>query len=193
MTTHSIRHTIVLGICMILLVLWAAATAAASANASPQAAQASQPSEIEVESAAFGTFKADSFGWGFSAELPAAPGGGAIRAGSMNISRIMDKASPKLAQACAGGQHIPEVKLIMRKAGGDTGGARATYIKYAMTNVLITSYQTSGSGGDVLPVENISLNFEEIEWTYTEQIAGDNAGSVGLSCPGYDICQGGAR
>lgn len=49
------------------------------------------------------------------------------------------------------------------------GGSRATYYRYELKNVMVTSYSVSGATqSDQRPVEQFSLNFEKIEWTYTE-------------------------
>jgi len=50
------------------------------------------------------------------------------------------------------------------------GGARATYLKYELKNVMVTSYQTNASGNDEAgpPTVVVGNNFEEIKVTYTE-------------------------
>jgi type VI secretion system secreted protein Hcp len=73
--------------------------------------------------------------------------------------------------ACAQGDHIKSAILTCRKAGKD----QQEFLKVTMSDVLVSSYQTGGSGGDVIPTDQISLNFAKIEHEYKEQ---DNTGKV---------------
>jgi len=66
--------------------------------------------------------------------------------------------SPKLAAACAKGQHFKKAILHVRKSGGD-----GTYMKYELENVLISSYSVSGASSS-RPMESLSLNFTKIEY-----------------------------
>jgi type VI secretion system secreted protein Hcp len=76
-----------------------------------------------------------------------------------------DKSSPKLMQYVADGKHISdEVVLTARKITSD--GSQQDYFIIKMKPVYITSYQTGGSSGDVVPVDTISLNFGEIKFEY---------------------------
>jgi type VI protein secretion system component Hcp len=50
------------------------------------------------------------------------------------------------------------------------GGGEQTYLTYKLKDVIISSYSSSGGGsaqGDSVPVDSISLNFEELEVSYT--------------------------
>nr|WP_299162283.1 type VI secretion system tube protein Hcp [Accumulibacter sp.] len=55
------------------------------------------------------------------------------------------------------------------------GGARETYLRYELKNVMVTSIQVSASGNDEdgPPRVVIGNNFEKVTVTYTEY---DNAG-----------------
>ena len=67
---------------------------------------------------------------------------------------------------------FPKVEIDCTASYTDAG--RVTYYRYELTNVMVTSYNVSGSGqAEDVPVEDFSLNFEEIKVTYTEN---DNAG-----------------
>ena len=93
-------------------------------------------------------------------------GAGAGRA-SFNefvITKQVDKSSPKLALACATGKHFPKVTITLRKAGG----TKQQYLTYTLTNAIISSYQTGGSGHNVTPTESLSLNFTKIQFTYSK-------------------------
>ena len=78
----------------------------------------------------------------------------------------VNKASPKLFLACASGEHIPKAILTCRKAGKD----QQEFMKYTFSDLLISSYQTGGSGhGGVIPTDQISFNFAKIETEYKPQ------------------------
>ena len=85
------------------------------------------------------------------------------------VVKALDKSSPKLAEACASGQHMPKAVLSCRKAGGSTND----YYTITLEDCFITSYTVSGSGGgagsEPLPTESISFNYTKIEWKYQKQ------------------------
>jgi type VI secretion system secreted protein Hcp len=93
------------------------------------------------------------------------------------------KASPQLFLACAKGNHIPQAILSCRKTGGD--GNPYTYTKVTFGDLVISSFNTGGSSGAQLPMEQISFNFSNITLEYFEQKAD---GSVALTnTVSYDI------
>ena len=110
-------------------------------------------------------------------------GGGAGKVSMRDFDFVMNynKASPKLMLACATGQHIPKVTLTCRKAGGK----QEEYLVIELKNVLISSYQTGGSTGDVIPVDTVAINFTQLEMKYKPQ---DEKGSLGNPVKaGYDV------
>jgi type VI secretion system secreted protein Hcp len=111
-------------------------------------------------------------------------GGGAGKVSMQDFHFVMkvNKASPKLLLACADGEHIKKAVLTCRKAGK----GQQEFLLYTFSDLLISSYQTGGSGsGDVIPLDQISMNFAKIEIEYKEQKAdGSLAGGVKA---GYDL------
>jgi type VI secretion system secreted protein Hcp len=102
-----------------------------------------------------------------------------------SITKALDKASPKLALACADGTHIKQITLELCRAGGD----KVKYMDYKLTNCIISSYHDGGSsGGENLPVETVTFNYGKIEWTYTQQKRADGSGG-GQVAGGWDIEQ----
>jgi len=116
--------------------------------------------EIEIES----------FSWGATQTGTASHGGG-MGAGKVQMQDFhflmrINKASPKLMLACANGEHVKSATLVCRKAGKD----QQEYLKVTFSDLLVSSYQTSGSGAaDVIPMDQISLNFSKVEFEYKEQ------------------------
>ena len=132
--------------------------------------------EIELESWSFGETNHGTFSAG--------GGGGAGKVSMQDFHFVMhiNKASPKLFEACATGKHIPKAKLTCRKAGE----TQQEFLKVSFTDLLVSSYQTGGSAGSsVIPTDQLSLNFAKIEIEYAEQGAD---GKLGPSVKaGYDL------
>ncbi len=98
--------------------------------------------------------------------------------GTFSLTMEYDKASPKILEAALKGEVIPKLELDLTATYGD---ARATYLKYELTNVMVTSYQTNASGNDEAgpPTVVVGNNFEEIKVTYTEfDDTGSSKGNV---------------
>ena len=111
----------------------------------------------------------DSFSWGETNSGTALHGGG-MGAGKVQMQDFhfvmkVNKASPSLFLCCANGEHIKSAILTCRKAGKD----QQEYLKYTFTDLLVSSYQTGGSASDVVPCDQISLNFTKAEFEYKEQ------------------------
>jgi len=111
-------------------------------------------------------------------------GGGAGRVSMQDFHFTMkvNKATPKLMQACATGEHIDQAILTCRKAGGQ----QQEYLKVTFSDLLVSSYQTGGAASsDVIPTDQISLNFSKIEFEYKEQKPDGTLG--GAIKAGYDV------
>ncbi len=90
----------------------------------------------------------------------------------LHCTKELDKSSPKIAESVCKGKVFPKVEIHLTASYTDSG--RITYYAYELKNVQVVSYDISGSGqADDVPMENFSLNFEEIKVTYTEN---DNTG-----------------
>ncbi|MFC2009847.1 Hcp family type VI secretion system effector [Chloroflexota bacterium] len=117
----------------------------------------------------------------------------------------IDKASPKLAEAICKGTVFPKVEIHL--TGPSEGSTcQGTFYAYELKNVLITAYKVTGSNplayaliapapDSILPysgpfivqavdapMEEISINYEEIKVTYTEcDSTGKSKGNVEYS------------
>ena len=90
----------------------------------------------------------------------------------VHVTKTLDKASPKLAEAVCKGKVFAKVEIHVTATYTDAG--RVTYYAYELKNVQVTSYQVGGAAqANAPPTESLALNFEEIKVTYTEC---DNAG-----------------
>jgi type VI secretion system secreted protein Hcp len=67
---------------------------------------------------------------------------------------------------CATGQHFRTAELTARKAGG----AQREFFRITLEEVVISSYQTAGSGDGTAPqTDQITLSFERLAMGYKEQ------------------------
>jgi type VI secretion system secreted protein Hcp len=119
-----------------------------------------------------GEIHVESWSWG-ETQVGAHAGDGGGGAGKVSMQdfhfvKKFSKASPLLFLKCAGGHHIPSAVLSCRKAGGD----QQEYLTIKMSDLLVSSYQTGGTGqGGLIPQDQVSLNFAKIEFDYKAQKA----------------------
>jgi type VI secretion system secreted protein Hcp len=123
--------------------------------------------------------------WGISNSGSAQQGSGA-GAGKCNVqdlsfTKYIDLSSPDLLLAACNGKHFPEALLIVRKAGETP----LEYLKIKMTDLLVTSVSTGGSGGEDRLTENVTLNFAKVNVDYVEQTEKGTEG--GKPKMGWDI------
>jgi type VI secretion system secreted protein Hcp len=111
----------------------------------------------------------ESFGQGIhkagSGATGAARRRGTVLLDDIQCTKLMDKSSPKIAEAVCLGKVFPKVNIHVMTS--TTGTGREPYYQYELINVMVTSYQVTGGDQDK-PHETFSLNFEEIKVTYTE-------------------------
>ena len=125
--------------------------------------------EIEIRAFSFGSSQSGSFNTGGGG------GAGKVQMQDFHFTMPLQQASPKLLIACATGQHIKTATLTCRKAGGK----QEPYLQVNFTTLLISSFNSSGSSaGDTLPVDQISFNFEYIEYQYRPQMKDGSLGGM---------------
>jgi type VI secretion system secreted protein Hcp len=108
-------------------------------------------------------------------------GAGKVSMNDFHFTMQCCKASPKLFLACANGEHIKSAILICRKAGKE----QQEFLKWTFSDLLVSSYQTGGSSGEIIPVDSISFNFTKIETAYKIQNADGTLGAEFKA--GYDL------
>ena len=132
--------------------------------------------EIQLESWSFGGANAGSFSSGGGG------GTGKVALQDFHVVKKTDKASAKLFTACCTGEHLKKATLVCRKAGKD----QQEFLTVVLSPVLVSSYQSGGSAGsDVIPMEQVALNFGKIEYKYKEQKPDGSLG--GEVVGGWDV------
>lgn len=115
--------------------------------------------------------------------MHAGSGGGSGKATVRDLKflHFVDRSSPNLMKFCLTGKHIPEAKLVVRKAGGNP----LEYLKITMSDVVITAVAPVGSSTEERIKERVSLSFAKVKQEYTVQ--NQQGGSGGAVTAGYDI------
>lgn len=108
-------------------------------------------------------------------------GSGKATVKDLNFVHYVDRSSPNLMKFCLTGKHIPEAKLVVRKAGGSP----LEYFKITMTDVVITNVQPMGNSNEERVKEKVALSFAKVKQEYTVQ--NQQGGSGGAVTAGYDI------
>jgi type VI secretion system Hcp family effector len=103
---------------------------------------------------------------------------GSAEVEDFNIVLAYEKAAVKLQEGLFRGKVFRRVEVELTAT---YGGARATYLRYELKNVTVTSYQVNASGSedDGPPIVAVANRFEEIKVTYTEyDPTGNTLGNV---------------
>jgi type VI secretion system secreted protein Hcp len=100
----------------------------------------------------------------------------------ISITKLVDLASPMLAQLCACGKTIPKAKLEMQRADGN--GEPVKYFEVELENVLV-AHIGPHFGGSEFPSESLGLKFSKVHWKYTQQKIG--GGASGNTAGGWDL------
>ncbi len=77
----------------------------------------------------------------------------------IQITKLIDKSSPKLFQAAVTGTHFSTVKIVLAKAG-------KVFETIKLSQVVVASVQLSGQAGGKTPSESVTLNFTKVEIAY---------------------------
>src|SRR5512141_1338481 len=114
-------------------------------GADGESMQEGHENEIDLQSWSWGETQSGSFSEG--------GGGGAGKVSMQDFHFVMkvNQASPKLMCNCATGEHFEKAMLTCRKAGGKA----EEYLKIKFTDLIVSSYQTGGSSGDDIPLDQI--------------------------------------
>ena len=143
-----------------------------------EARRAGHEGEIEIMGFSFNGNNPASIGVGSGA------GTGKVTISGFNCTKNTDASSVDLFVAMCSGKHFPEATVTLIKSGGE---AEVPYITYTFKEVFIETFDVGGSAGSETPMENLSLAFGSVNWSYTQQ---DETGSAtGSFEGGWDLAQ----
>jgi type VI secretion system secreted protein Hcp len=120
--------------------------------------QSGYEGQIEILSYSWGVTQSGGYSYG--------SGGTSAKANlqDLSVSFRICPASPKLMQYCASGKHLDSAVLTCLEASETP----QKFLEVTMTDVVISSFQTGGSGDDK-PIESMTLNFAQIKKEYFKQ------------------------
>jgi type VI secretion system secreted protein Hcp len=84
----------------------------------------------------------------------------------MILTKYVDKATGGIIMASAVGTQLGSAQLGVREVDSQNNTIRELTID--LFNVLISSYKTGSSDDEDFPTEEVTFNYSEAEWTYTE-------------------------
>lgn len=106
---------------------------------------------------------------------------GGVTLGDFQISKHVDRATPKLFELCCRGSHIKTVTVRIHRSGGE----KFKYMDIVLEEVLISSISGHGAEQVGFPAEVINLNYGRIKFEYSQQSRADGGGS-GIVSGGWD-------
>jgi len=107
-----------------------------------------------------------------------------VNFGRFNITKLIDKATPKLFEACCKGTHIKEIIFEVCRAGGD----KQKYLEVKMEQVLIADHSHAGNEDvkNEFPAERVAFAPGRFTITYSQQNRAD--GTLGGNvAAGWDL------
>jgi len=101
----------------------------------------------------------------FSAGITRRSQGGRPNIEDFKIVKKMDAASPLIFDAACEGDSVGNATFVARKAGK----GQQEFLVIKMSDVIITSVQTSGSAGDDRPADQVNMAFAKVEYSFFPQ------------------------
>ncbi len=129
----------------------------------------------------------DGWTWGSSTAGASDRGGGLIggkvQMQDFNFTKMTDKATPKLFEACCKGEVFKEIKLHMVRMPENQ-----VVLDFKFEHCIVSGYQTGGGSGDGgVPVENGSLNFSKVFFQLSAMK--EDGTKEGMVQAGYDMAK----
>jgi type VI secretion system secreted protein Hcp len=95
-----------------------------------------------------------------SASAGTATGAGKVTPGPFVFTKVVDKSSVSLFRLCATGEHIKQVSLTVRKAGGQ--GKSGDFYKITLKDVLVSAINEKFTGDSL--VDEVQLIYDGARW-----------------------------
>lgn len=118
--------------------------------------------------------------WSHGFSQPTSPTRSTAGAGSVEqanhsnftFTKYIDSATDDLLKYCWNGKQIATATITCYRADGATDNKPIEYLKVEMQHVVVSNFSISGGAGDV-PVENVSLDYGIVKYTYKPQKKAD--------------------
>lgn len=139
------------------------------------------PGQIEVLSFSLDNVKAASQRTAKKPEICGGKSPASVQ--SLTVTKLLDKASPKLYEAAALGTVLPTVTLHLFKSGP----VPVEYATIELTSALVASIHNGGStADDSFPTETVSMTYGKIKWTYVTDGSG---GPPETTVAAWSVCE----
>ena len=136
-----------------------------------------------------GWIELSSYSWGFSVAVQTTVGAsgnrlssGKVTPGDLHLVKRQDDTTTQFMLQSLQGKNTDSATLAVTVQASDSGEAK--YIEYVMKNVICSSFSTSGQTGSGEPMENITLNFSQVEFN---QYLRDETNAERAVRGGYDF------
>lgn len=92
----------------------------------------------------------------------------------LSITKYIDNATDAILTYCWNGNMIPTANIECFRADAESN-TPIKYLLIEMEQVVVSNYSISAGGGDI-PMENVSLSYGKVTYTYTQQKKADGTG-----------------
>jgi type VI secretion system secreted protein Hcp len=87
---------------------------------------------------------------------------------NLTFTKYLDTATNALLKYCWSGKQIGKATVSCWRSDGAVDNKPVKYLEIIMQHVVISNYSVSGGPGDI-PVENVSLDYGIVQYTYLDQ------------------------
>lgn len=94
----------------------------------------------------------------------------------LSITKYIDNATDEILTYCWNGNMIPTAKVECFRADAESNKP-VKYLLIELEKVIVSNYSISAGGGDI-PMENLSLSYGKVTYTYTQQKKADGTGGA---------------
>lgn len=132
--------------------------------------------------------------WNHGFSQPTSPvrstaGGGTVERANhsdFSFTKYMDSSTDDILKQCWSGKHVGKAQFQCYRSDGADDTIPALYFQIDMEKVIVSNYSVGGGVGDI-PVENISLSYGKVTYTYHPQ--DESAGTQGAAEPVFHDLQ----
>lgn len=129
--------------------------------------------------------------WTHGFMQPTGPGSGTAGQAthqSLTFTKYLDNATKDLLKYCWSGKQIGKATIACYRSIGGWDDKLVKYLEIVMQHVIIANYSVSGGPSDI-PIENVSLDYGLVQYTYLDQKQAANT-SPGASTAAHNLKTG---